>query len=325
VEIEGLNSVPRFSFDDRRQIREIAAECEKQGLRVVSVHGPGVPYNSADEGERKEAVKKGLEALRVAVELGASVFVIHARGIDEPSLKSVCETLEGIRGLPIKLTLETPTWNPRGYPEFLAKIGSEQVGMTVDTGHVRNDDGLDPFCLPGQAYDTLKFFGDRICHLHLSDFHMTDHVPCFTGNIQWPELFRALADIEYAGIFMFEFGPSLAGRPKENAAEERLEQIAQTLAPDFVAEALSGPHEVLIKRQRQILRPNPESPEDVLRLLSDFTPQTPVELRDMLFTVLLHFPRKTIRDVFGATTDRLLESAARFPEQLEAKCREFES
>ena len=44
----------------------------------------------------------------------------------------------------------------------------------------------------------------RLIHLHLHDFLETDHIAPMDGNLQWAEVFGALKDIDYQGVFMFE-------------------------------------------------------------------------------------------------------------------------
>ena len=87
---------------------------------------------------------------------------------------------------------------------FCEKICSERFGIVVDIGHTRDEDGINPFTKKERARATLAQCGRYLRHLHLHDFKEGDHYAPFTGEIQWKEVFLALADVDYAGEFMFE-------------------------------------------------------------------------------------------------------------------------
>ena len=84
------------------------------------------------------------------------------------------------------------------------EIGSDRFGMVVDVGHTRDEDGVNPFIKPDRARETLAQCGPRLIHLHLHDFLERDHIAPMDGNLQWAEVFGALKDIDYQGVFMFE-------------------------------------------------------------------------------------------------------------------------
>ena len=108
IEIDGLSGsntpMPAFDFENRYQASEIQAECQKQGVSIVSVHaaggpspghGPGCPiYDSQDEEERKAAVTQAVLYARVAEEFGASILVGHFLGVPEQCERTVSEILE---------------------------------------------------------------------------------------------------------------------------------------------------------------------------------------------------------------------------------------
>ena len=87
------------------------------------------------------------------------------------------------------------------------RVGSEQFGMTVDIGHARDSDGINPFIKREVARRTMAQCERRLFHLHLHDFTDGDHIAPFLGRIEWEEVFAALADTDYAGSYMFEAGP----------------------------------------------------------------------------------------------------------------------
>jgi len=217
IEVCGLHAPSHYDYHDAAQVSEIIAECRAQGISIVAVHGPGVPYNSLYEDVRKGAVKEAVASARVAEEMGASVFVAHF-GIDEIAEKTVCEMLDQLDGGDILLTVENGN-DLRDFKAFADRIGSDRFGMVVDIGHTRDEDGVNPFIKKERAREAMAVCGDRLLHLHLHDFTDTDHYPPFTGNVQWDEIFKALRDVDYAGEYMFEAVSrvSLADTLKRNA------------------------------------------------------------------------------------------------------------
>lgn len=217
VEICGYHPREHYDYYNRTQIEEIKNACRKHGVTVVSVHAPKVPFSSDYEQERKAAVKEGILAAKIAEEVGAAIFVGHF-GTNNYSEKTVCEMLSALEGTSIKLTVENGM-DLRDFIEFVDKINSDRLGMTVDIGHTRDADGINPFTKKESARKTLAQCASRLFHVHLHDFIDRDHYAPLTGDIHWDELFAAFADIEYKGEFMFEAArPSLPEVLRKTAA-----------------------------------------------------------------------------------------------------------
>ncbi len=63
--------LPRFDYRDRSQVAEVLGECEKQGVKVVGVHGwVKLSPQTEDEGEWKVMVEESLSVIRFAEEVG---------------------------------------------------------------------------------------------------------------------------------------------------------------------------------------------------------------------------------------------------------------
>ena len=222
IEIDGLSGcntpTPSFDFCDRAQRDEILAECRKQGVAITSVHAPGSPapgyggdspvYDTEDADQRQEAVRQAIVYARLAEEMGASILVAHF-GVNERSERTVTEVLEQLTDSSLKLTVENVPNVPdlRDYVALVDRVGSEQFGMTVDIGHARDIEGVNPFTKREVARRTMAQCGKRLFHLHLHDFTDGDHIAPFLGRIEWEEVFGAFADTAYAGSYMFEAGP----------------------------------------------------------------------------------------------------------------------
>lgn len=201
-----------FDFHDRRQVAEVLGECRRQGVSVVSVHGNlRRRYNDPVEERRRAAAAMLLEEIRFAEKAGAGILVAHF-GTDGQARKTVTELLEQTKDLRIRLTVENMRGGLKPYADFVDRIGSERFGMTVDIGHARDPDGVNPFVKPGRAGDVLATGGRRIWHLHLHEtFNLptrADHRPPLhpKGIIRWDEVLAGLKAIAYRGVFLFEDG-----------------------------------------------------------------------------------------------------------------------
>ena len=205
IEVCGIRSPEHFDFGNRQQAADVVRECQEQGVEIVSAHGPTVAYASTDEDERGAAVKEAAAAARVVEDMGASVMVCHF-GASEESKRTVVDMLEELEGSAIKLANENGE-NLGDYMALVDEVGSNRFGMVVDVGHTRDEDGVNPFIKPDKpdrARETLAQCGPRLIHLHLHDFLERDHIAPMDGNLQWAEVFGALKDIDYQGLFMFE-------------------------------------------------------------------------------------------------------------------------
>ena len=202
IEICGLMPSAHYDYHNPAQVSEITSECQDQGVAIVAVHGPSLPYNCPYEEVRRAVVKEAVASVRVAEQMGASIFVGHF-GTNDHAARTVREMLDCLDGSSIKLTGENGG-DLRDFADFVDRIGSDRFGMVVDIGHTRDVDGINPFIKKDRARETMAMCKHRLFHLHLHDFADTDHYPPFDGNIQWGEIFSALQDIGYTGEFMFE-------------------------------------------------------------------------------------------------------------------------
>lgn len=204
IEVCSTGNPAHFDCNDTVQVAEVTAECEIQGIEIVSLHSPDLRYAAKDEEVRKQAVADGVLAAKVAQEMGAKIMVCHL-GTTERSEKTVNEMLEQFSDSSFKFATENGQ-NLHDYTAFIDMVGSDRLGMVVDVGHTRDADGTNPFVKKDRAKETMQQCGDRLIHLHLHDFIDKDHYAPFEpgGLLQWKQVFSALRDIDYQGTFMFE-------------------------------------------------------------------------------------------------------------------------
>jgi sugar phosphate isomerase/epimerase len=210
--IELVMLPPSFDVQDRAQTAEILAECRRQKVAIASVHGNlQRQYDDPNEPKRRAVAAGLLEEIRFAEEAGAAILVAHF-GTNGQAVKTVMELLDKTKDLRIRLTVENMRAGLGPYAAFVDRIGSPRFGLTVDIGHLRDDDGVNPMVKPGRAGAVFAEGGERIWHLHLHDsFNLKtkpDHrAPMHPdGLIRWREVFAALKAIDYRGLFLFEDG-----------------------------------------------------------------------------------------------------------------------
>jgi len=235
--IELLMMPPMFNLHDRAQISEVLRECRRQKVTVVSVHGNMQrKYNDPDDEKRRIASAHLLDEIRFAEEAGAGILVAHF-GTNDQSRKTVTELLDQTKDLRIRLTVENMRGSLKPYAAFVDKIGSNRFGMTVDIGHIRDADGVNPLVKHGRAGEVFAQGGRRVWHVHLHDtFDLKtkpDHRPPMhpEGIIEWGEVFAALKVNKYRGVFLFEDGRG--EEPKEWI------QLAASFPKNFVMPAFS--------------------------------------------------------------------------------------
>mgnify|MGYP000288436485 CR=1 FL=1 len=89
--------------------------------------------------------------------------------------------------------------DPHEYAQFFDGLSEpDSFPCCIDTGH----DGI----TGEDCGDTIRVMGSRVRALHLNDndFRTDGHLIPFQGKIDWDDVMRALAEIDYQGDFTFE-------------------------------------------------------------------------------------------------------------------------
>ena len=89
--------------------------------------------------------------------------------------------------------------DPHEYAQFFDELNDpDNFTCCIDTGHagITGED----------CGDTIRVMGSRVRALHLNDndFRTDGHLIPFQGKIDWDDVMRALAEIDYQGDFTFE-------------------------------------------------------------------------------------------------------------------------
>ena len=224
---------PNFDFADSGFRAFLRQALPDMGFHLNSIHihlknrDPACDLASLDEAGRRKALDDHRQAVDLAADLGGCILVTHDIAIPEPEeelgpekrsafLQNLWEVAGYAAPVGVRLALENI---PRGYtgdPQrlvgLLEDLGAPNVGAVIDTGH-RN--------LGGDPAAALRTVGRHLITLHLHDNHgeRDEHLLPGRGNIAWDEVNRALAEIRYDGVFMYEINrPEDLRELAENAA-----------------------------------------------------------------------------------------------------------
>ncbi|HJZ50314.1 MAG TPA: sugar phosphate isomerase/epimerase family protein [Roseiflexaceae bacterium] len=193
---------------DQIEARAIRQLLDASGMGVVGHTAWFLPFASPVERVRRAAVEEVAASLPAFAEVGAKVVNVHiAKGIGSFGHASMtrlngasfAELAELAEPQGIRMMVEHP-------PEIGVSIGDihtildadARLGFHLDVGHANvGGDRLEGL---------LKAFGERLCHVHLSDNRgrEDDHMPLGAGRIDWPRAIRLLKQSGYDGTITLE-------------------------------------------------------------------------------------------------------------------------
>jgi len=200
---------------DDRVAEEIKKASESAKLPIHSVMNMAhwkYPLSSADPAVVAESVKGMETSLRNAHFWGAeTVLLVPAVVNPQTSYQDAwARSQQQIRNLlPIAEELKIiiaveEVWNkfllsPLEYARYIDDFQSPWLRSYFDVGNV---------VLTGYPQDWIRTVGKRIAKLHIKDFRfrkmLAEFVPLREGDIQWPEVHKALAEIGYRGTATVE-------------------------------------------------------------------------------------------------------------------------
>ncbi len=210
----GFAGVEVSPVSDEAQVRKIRDAAEKAGVEIHSVMYGGwqAPLSSADP----EVAQKGLDGLRDALkcakELGADNVLLVPAIVDantryahayERSQKMLRQAIPEAEKQGVLILVEN-VWNnfllsPLEFARYIDELNSPYVQAYFDVGNV---------VAYGWPEDWIRTLGARIKKIHLKDFKKQPRQFCNLrdGDVNWPEVMRALAEIGYSGYMTAELG-----------------------------------------------------------------------------------------------------------------------
>ncbi len=194
-----------------QEMEQVKALAEKHGIELFSV-ATGLYWSysltSNDALVREKAKNIVKKQLQVAKWLGCDAILVvpglvssdvdyetaYNRAFDALSeLKNDAEQLQvaiGVENVWNKFLL-----SPLEMRDFIDKIGSDYVGAYFDVGNV---------LYSGYPEQWIRILAGRICKIHFKDFstkigNISGFVDLLSGDVDFPEVKRALDDIGYDG------------------------------------------------------------------------------------------------------------------------------
>ena len=228
----GFDAIEMQTIARPEEAAEILAAARTAGLRIHSVMNMDhwrLPLSSSDPDVVSRSVQ-GMEAsLRNAALWGAdTVLLVPAvvdaatpyRDVYQRSQRVIRERLLPMaRDLKVVIAVEE-VWNkfllsPVEFARYVDEFESPWLKAYFDVGNV---------VIYAFPQDWIRTLGPRIVKIHLKDFNFDRPNGRFTwkpigeGDIDWPEVRRALRDIGYAGYVTTEVSAGDAAYLKEVAA-----------------------------------------------------------------------------------------------------------
>jgi L-ribulose-5-phosphate 3-epimerase len=201
---------------DARRVAQTAADV---GIEIASV-ATGMlwrfPLTSNDAGE----VRQGKTIVRKAIELAAwlgtdAILVVPGTVTAEVpydvAIKRAQEALAELapEAAAAKVCLGVENvWNkmllsPLEMRDFVDALASPWVRVYFDVGNV---------LVSGFPQHWIRILGERICRIHVKDFHtavgnITGFTTLLAGDVDWPEVVKALREIGYDSYVTAELSP----------------------------------------------------------------------------------------------------------------------
>lgn len=198
------------------EAKEFRKEAEKAGI-MLGTTLPGfhwqVRLTHPDPAIREKSIEQTKICLRINRWLGADVLLLVPGTVspEEPYDVAIERAREGIKQLideaeknKVYIGVEN-VWNkmfmsPLEMRDFIDSFQSEWVGAYFDVGNVLN------FGFPEQW---IRILGKRIKAVHVKDFRLSagnihGFVNLLEGDVNWPEVSKALKEIDYQGFITAE-------------------------------------------------------------------------------------------------------------------------
>ena len=206
----GFEQIECPTTEDQAQVEEIKRAAEGSGLRIHSVMNMAhwkYPLSSADSSVVAASMKGMETSLRNAHFWGADTVLLVPAVVDaktgyreawKRSQEEIRRLIPLAKELNVIIAVEE-VWNkfllsPLEFASYVDSFNSPSVRAYFDVGNV---------VINGYPQDWIRILGARIAKLHIKDFKFAKReaqfVPLREGEIDWPEVYKALSEIGYRG------------------------------------------------------------------------------------------------------------------------------
>ena len=208
---EGIEGNPMADLDAAKKLGDLARDAGTP-IHSIVYGGWGAPFSDPDP----KVIEKGLagmeNALRSAKALGASAVLLVPAIVKEDvgygdaykrSQEHIRKLLPLAKELGVIIAVEN-VWNkfllsPLEFARYVDEFDSPWLKAYFDVGNV---------ILFGYAQDWIRTLGKRIVKIHLKDFKRQGYqwTNLLDGDVNWPEVRKALEEIRYDGFLTPELG-----------------------------------------------------------------------------------------------------------------------
>ncbi len=239
----GFEGIEVPTAESPKQAEEFRDAATKSGLKIHSVMNQAhwqYPLSSADPEVVKKSVAGMETSIRNAKTYGANVVLLVPAVVDAKTMyrDAYNRSQKVIRERLLPLAQEQKiiigieeVWNkfllsPMELAAYVDSFQSPWVQAYFDVGNI---------LLYGYPQDWIRTLGKRIVKLHVKDFHMDQKEERFywrnlgEGDVDWPEVRKALGEIGYDGYMTTEIEGGDAAYLKDVVG--RLDRIIAGKAP----------------------------------------------------------------------------------------------
>ena len=205
---EGIDGVPMNDFDTARRQAKLAKEA---GVPIHGlVYGWWPPFPGPDMAVVKKSIAGMENALRCANAIGAGTVLLVPTRLTETfsyadaykrSQQYVRELIPVAKEMGVVIAVEN-VWNkfllsPLEFARYLDELDSPWVRAYFDVGNV---------IIYGYAQHWIRTLGKRIIKIDLKDFKRKGYewTNLLDGDVNWPEVVRALDEIGFEGYMTAE-------------------------------------------------------------------------------------------------------------------------
>ena len=207
----GFAGIEGSPVQDLDAARELGKKARDAGTPIHSiVFGWGGPLSDPNPDKVKQGLTGMQNALKSAKALGAeTVLLVPARvtetvGYGEAykrSQENIRKLIPAAEDLGVIIAVEN-VWNkfllsPLEFARYIDELESPFVKAYFDIGNV---------IIYGFSQDWIRTLGKRIVKIHLKDFKRSGYQwkNLLDGDVNWPQVRRALDEIEYNGFLTTE-------------------------------------------------------------------------------------------------------------------------
>jgi hexulose-6-phosphate isomerase len=211
----GFDEVECHTITDEREAEALKAASEKTRVKIHSVMNSAhwqYPLSSADPAVVKKSMEGMETSLRNAHLLGCDTVLLVPAVVNaetrykdawDRSVRQIKQLIPLAQKLKVVIAVEE-VWNkfllsPLEFVQYVDQFKSPWVKAYVDVGNM---------VLFGYPQDWIRTVGSRMVKVHLKDFRFqkrqAEFVPLREGEIDWPEVYKALAEVKFSGTATVE-------------------------------------------------------------------------------------------------------------------------